>query len=321
MMVKDEETIMFKVLVMAALPEDRKYYFEGIEGMEFIFDSNKNNCLKYKDADIIIGNPPLDVIDQFANLKWIQLNSAGANTYSGIKEDIILTNASGAYGLAISEYMIAAVMMIQKRFPEYQALQKQHVYRNIGMVGSLYGSTVLSVGMGDIGSNFARRMKAMGCHVIGIRRTVHDQPEYVDELYDYSRLDEILPRADIIGLSLPETRETIGMFDLTRLSLCKKGSILVNVGRGSAIVTDDLITVCRQGQFTGVALDVYEQEPLPEDSPLWDTPGVYMTPHVSGGFRNAQITVDYVLTIIRNNLLHYAAGEKLDNIVDKSIGY
>jgi phosphoglycerate dehydrogenase-like enzyme len=174
--------------------------------------------------------------------------------------------------------------------------------------------------MGDIGSSFARKAHALGAEVYGIRRTPHDCPEYLKGLGTMEDLDTYLPLADIVAVSLPETKETIHLFTKERLLRMKKGALLINVGRGSAIDTEALIQVMKEGHLGGVHLDVTEWEPLPKNCELWTCKNVYITPHISGKF-NAQVTYDRVLSIFHTNLLHYCAHEPLEHLVDKKAGY
>ncbi len=312
---------MINVLFVTPVTEDRKQEFENMDGFSFVFkaaaDVTEDDV---KEADAILGNLPLSLIEKAPNLKWIQLNSAGANTYKDIRSDIILTNASGAYGEAISEHMLGCVLMVLKNLARYLEMQKSHDWENLGSVNTLSITKVLSVGMGDIGTSFAKKMNALGAEVCGVRRSIHDKPDYVKELYTMEDLDRILPEFDVVALSLPETEETVHLFDAKKLSLMKEGSILVNVGRGSAIVTEDLIDAAKTGKFAGVCLDVTEQEPLPKNSPLWNIDRVYITPHISGRF-NAAVTYDRVLSIFKENLEHFRDSETMINVVDKRLGY
>ncbi len=309
-----------KVLVLYNIPEETRKQFAALKGYEFIYASRDDDFSAYQDAEIVIGNPPLDKISQLPSLRWLQLTSAGANQYAGVADPVILTNAAGAHAVAISEHMLAAILMVQKKLDRYMRLQKEHDYRRLEAVRTMNTCTALCIGMGNIGSALAQRLKALGAKVIGVRRSVHDKPDFVDELYAYDDIDSLLPQADIIALSLPETRETIGLFNEDRLRLCKQDSILVNVGRGSAIVSADLIKVVKENRFLGVCLDVQHQEPLPKDDPLWDTEGIYLTPHVSAG-NGTEVTVSTLMSIILENLNRYAANKPLINVVDKSIGY
>ncbi len=270
--------------------------------------------------EVIIGNPPLDRLDACKSLKWLQLQSAGANQYTFLPENVILTNASGAFGAAISEYMVGCVLLAQRSFSEYYQLKKEKKWQRLSLSKTIAGSKVISVGMGDIGTDFAYKMNQLGAEVYGVRSTLHDQPDFVKELYSLPEIDRILPFGDIIALSLPETQETIHMFDRKRLLSLKKDAILINVGRGSAIVSKDLVEVMKDGHLMAACLDVFEKEPLPEDDPLWEIPNVYMTPHVSGQNASA-LTGDKLFKIIYDNLERYLNNEPLDNIVDKKLGY
>ncbi len=312
---------MTNVIVATPVPENRKELFTSVKGADITFIDRTNITIDdIKDAEVILGNLPLSLVEQCENLKWIQLDSAGANTYSSLKEDIILTNASGAYGTAISEHMIGCVLMVMKNLARYLDIQKEHEFINLGSVNTISSSKVLSVGMGDIGSNFARKMNALGAEVYGVRRGVHETPDYCKAMYTMENMDEILPECDVVALSLPETEETIHLFDENRLRKMKKGAILVNVGRGSAIVTEDLLKVMREGYLAGVCLDVTNPEPLPKNHPLWNTEHVYITPHISGRF-NAAVTYDFVLNILKDNLVRYLNNEPLENVVNKKLGY
>ncbi len=312
---------MTKIYVATPVPEDRRNLFTSIEGADVTFiDRSAVKAEDLLDAEVILGNLPLSMVKDLPALKWLQLDSAGANTYKELPEHIALTNASGAYGTAISEHMIGCVFMVMKNLARYLDIQKEHEFTNLGSVNTVSSSKVLCVGMGDIGSSFAKKMNALGAEVYGVRRRVHETPDYVKSMYTMENMDEIIGECDIVALSLPETEETIHLFDETRLRKMKKGAILVNVGRGSAIVTEDLLKIMREEYLSGACLDVTDPEPLPKNHPLWNTKHVYITPHISGRF-NAAVTYDLILNIFRKNLLHYLNNEPLENTVDRSIGY
>ena len=308
---------MIKVLCITKLPEDKQKEMMSIPGYEFFFNLEDVNPA---DIEVVVGNPSKEMVEKMTNLKWIQLNSAGANTYSYLPDTIQLTNASGAYGEAISEHMIGYALMVQKNLARYLFQQQSHAWKSLGNVATLSESTVLSVGVGDIGSTFAKKMNLLGARVIGVTRNEHDCPEYVEKVVTMKDLDAVLPEADIVALSLPETEETIHMFDYDRLKKMKKNAILINVGRGSAIKSDDLIKVMKEKHLSGVCLDVTEYEPLPQNHALWTCENVYITPHISGGF-SARLTLEKVFQIIITNLKHYQANETLEHLVNKKIGY
>lgn len=143
-------------------------------------------------ADIIIGNPPAEMLIDSPNLKWLQLNSAGSDAYikEGIlKKEVLLTNATGAYGLAISEHMIGVLLQLFKKLHIYRNNQKLHIWKDEGEVKSIYNSKVLIIGLGNIGGEFAKRVKAFGGYTIGIRRTNAEKPDFIDELYLMDKID------------------------------------------------------------------------------------------------------------------------------------
>ena len=312
---------MVKVLFVTPVPEEAKERFQSIPNADITFKERQTVTEEdLKDVEVILGNLPVSLLNTCDTLKWIQLDSAGANLYSSLKEEVILTNASGAYGEAISEHMIGCAFMVMKNLATYIEVQRNHDFTNLGGVNTVSISKVLSVGMGDIGSNFAQKMHALGAEVYGVRRSVHDTPDYVKKMYTMENMDEILPECDIVALSLPETAETIHLFDEERLRKMKKGAILINVGRGTAIITDALYKIMKEEYLSGACLDVTDPEPLPRNHPLWNTKHVYITPHISGRF-NAQVTFDKVLNIFYTNLMNYLEKKPLDHIVDKKLGY
>ncbi len=315
------------ILVMIDMDEaHKKALAEAAPQAHFIFADNDDNLPSAEmmaEVNIIIGNPRRRLLSYAKKLEWMQLQSAGANLYTEpgmLPENCVLTNATGCFGLAISEYMIGMVLNLFQKFPAYHDNQKNHVWRNEGAVKSIYDSTALVIGMGDIGSEFSSRFRAMGGHVIGVRRSAHNKPDYVDELYPMEQIDALLPRADVVTLSLPETPLTKKMFGKERLSLMKQDAILLNVGRGSAIDTDALCDALNSGHLGGAAIDVTDPEPLPADHPAWNAKNLLITPHISGGY-NLRQTRDSVFSVCKENLSNYMAGAPLKNMVDLSTGY
>lgn len=268
----------------------------------------------------ILGNLPVEYIQHASHLEWLQTDSAGINQYQNISKNITVTNASGAYGVAISEHMIGCILGVTKNLFAYAKQQESRSWTNLGSVDLIQGANVLSVGMGDIGSNFAKKMNLLGAKVSGVRRTIHDQPEYIEHLYTQDNLPNILGQFDIVALSLPQTNQTVHLFDEALLRKMKKGAILLNVGRGNAIDMDALSKLMQEKYFKAVCLDVTDPEPLPKNHPLWTMENVYITPHISGRF-NASYTFDRVLDIYEENLKRYFADHPLINVTDITRGY
>lgn len=274
-------------------------------------------------AEVILGNLPIPLLRKTQRLKWLQLNYAGSDNYAApgvLPDGVILTNATGAYGLAISECMLAGVLKLIKRLDQYQRNQEAHIWHDEGTVSSIEGSTTLVVGYGDIGSAFARRMHALGSTVIGIRRNVTDKPEELSALYQMDALDRLLPLADFVSLSLPNTPLTQKVMGAKQFAEMKRSAILINVGRGSAVDTDALVTALQSGQIGGAVLDVVHEEPLPAGHPLWDAPHLVLTPHVSGNY-NLPETQRRVVNIALRNLAAYLSGQPMESVVDRRTGY
>ncbi len=294
-----------------AYPEGNFTYMESPESIDL------------KDINIIVGNVSPALLSAADKLEWLQLSSAGSDEF--IKEGVLpkgamLTNSSGAYGLAISEYLLAGTLALIKRLNQYHVNQTNHIWRDEGNVNSIYNSRTLIVGFGDIGSEFGKRMKALGSYVVGIKKNTANKPAWIDELYDADALDRELSKADIVALALPNTPQTKGIIDYGRLSLMKSNAILLNVGRGSAVVSNDLCKALNENIIFGAYLDVTEPEPLPLEHPLWDAKNIIITPHISG-YYHLRETLERVVDIAYKNLKLYKSGKALKNIVNFETGY
>lgn len=276
-----------------------------------------------KNASALIGNVPVPLLKDKNNLEWIQLNSSGADAYAAsgsVPLDTVITCSTGAYGHAISEYMVAMLLAMMKKIPSYMEAQKKGLWTDFGSVESPAGKRILLVGTGNIGLEFAKRMKVFGCKLIGIRNRSSICPPELDEIYGLDSLKEQVSKADVIALSLPGTKSSYHLFNKEILMACKKGSYLMNVGRGTAIDTSCLLEKSVYENFSGIWLDVCETEPLPEKSPLYFVPGLLLTPHITGGYHLAQ-TTENILDIAIKNLSAWKEGENYIHLVDRKEGY
>lgn len=277
------------------------------------------------DAEICIGEPPLALVQQAEKLRWVQMTWAGTDVYTrrpGFPERVTLTNASGAFGRTISEYVLGGILTMYRNFPAYREQQKQAVWRTVGAERTLYGRTVLILGTGDLGSNVAKRLRGFGTVNIGVRRSAGETLPYFDEVRGIAELDELLPQADIVVGCLPNTPDTAGLLTEKRLRGMKKDALLVNVGRGTLLSTAELAAVLADGHLSGAVLDVCDTEPLPASSPLWGMENVLLTPHVSGrGFGHDRGTELLIWEIVMDNLARYLEGKNLRHIVDVKRGY
>lgn len=275
-------------------------------------------------CEILFGMIKRKLVNNAKNLKWMQASFAGVDKYVEIDNikngNIILTNASGAYGITISEHMITVLLMLMRRMPEYHELQREKAWRMVGEIKSIMNSIITVVGFGDIGENFAKRAKSMGATIRGVRRNADKQSEFADVMYSNDNLLEAIDGADVIALCLPETDKTKHIINAEVIDKMKDDAIVINVGRGTAIDEAALIEALKNNKLGGVALDVFESEPLSKDSPLWDFKNTVITPHISGN-TSLPLTCDILVDIFCENLIKYANKEKLNNLIDCKIGY
>lgn len=313
------------ILVLIPVNERHKRLLEGkAPSAVFTYAACETvTAAQIQEADIIIGSPPVSMIKASKKLKWLQLSSAGADAYTKdgvLPGGVVLTNASGAYGLAVSEHMLSVLLELYKKLYLYRDNQLDSKWSGEGTVKSIYGTVALIIGVGDIGGEFAKKIKALGGYTIGIRRADTVKPYFLDELYLMDSLKALLPRADIVALSLPGTGLTYRIINSETLLLMKSDAVLINAGRGSAVDTDSLCDALEAGRLLGAALDVTDPEPLPKDHRLWKIKNAVLTPHVSGGY-NLPETLERVVNLCACNLEAFSRGKALKNIVDVSAGY
>ena len=314
-----------EVLVTLPLKEEHKRLFQdAVNGTELVLTYKTGLGVTPEDlarVNAVIGNLPPARLRGNEQLEWVQLNSAGAAEYADVlPEPCVLTNAAGAYGPSVSEHMLALTFALIRRLGQYGRNQMQHTWKAMGQIISVEGATVAVLGLGDIGSSYARKVKALGAYVIGFRRTLREKPDYLDEQYTLDSLEKILPRVDILSMVLPGLAETEHIINAERLALMKEGAYLINVGRGNAVEAAALKEAVRSGRLGGAALDVTEPEPLPAGDELWDFDNVIITPHVAGQFF-LQETFERIVRISAENLASYARGRELAHVVDRKLGY
>lgn len=317
-MIKLLITVPCKAQVMECLTEE----FSHIYDITFAQGHPEIIAREIKNAEVIIGEPDRRLLDSARNLKWMQITWAGADRYTkDFPENVTLTNASGAFGRIISEYTLGMILAQYKRLPGYYENQKKKIWADLGSERSLLRKRVLILGTGNVGGTIAQKLHAFDTYNIGINRSGKAR-EHFNETHKLEELDALLPTADIVIGALPRTSGTIGLFDYRRMHLMQEDALLVNVGRGTMIVTKDLETLLEEGFFSGVILDVMDPEPLPETSSLWTSERVLLTPHISGiGFGHEEATENTIWDICRENLRRYAAGSPLAHVVDVAAGY
>ena len=272
-------------------------------------------------CDALIGYFPPEMLGGLSRLRWLQVPCAGVERYcAALPEGAVLTNCSGAFGMAIAEYLLAGLLALFRHLPEYQAQQRQALWQPLAPCRTVCGSVVTVVGMGDIGSHFAALVKAMGATVRGVCRTLRDAKEPYDEVYTAEQVAQAVRGADAVALCLPATAQTRGMISAEILHGMGPQAVVLNCGRGAVLDEAALDAALARGELAGAVLDVAEAEPLPASSPLWHRENVIITPHVSGRDGDAANAIR-IYRIIEENLRLFLSGCPLTHVVDRVRGY
>lgn len=274
------------------------------------------------DTEILIAwNLPTENLGRIApELKWIHIIGAGVEhltPMNWLPDGAVLTNNKGAHAEKGGEFGLMSLLMLHNAVPTLFTNQRQAVYDSIYST-PIAGKTVVVVGMGSIGRSVAVRAAELGMRVIGVSR--HGRPVAgVDEVCAVQAIDSVLPLADYVFVVTPLTEETRNLISRQRLERLKPGAGLVNIGRAPVVDYDALSEMLYSGRLGGAVLDVFDEEPLPQDSPLWKVPNLLVTPHVSADDGNAYVPM--TLGLFFENLERYVQGIPLENQVNASLGY
>ncbi len=289
---------------------------------EFVWDASPS------EEDIgrytaVIGNVDPALLRHAGNLRLLQLNTAGVDAYADpalyVRPDVAVCSATGSYGRVISEYMLAAHLCLLKNLHLYRDSMARRAWEPLDHAETVADSCVLVLGAGDIGRQYAAKVRALGAYVIGVKQTPAELPEF-HEVHTVDRLDELLPAADTVAMVLPGTDRTAGILSRERIFSMKRGAYLINAGRGSAVDQEALREALETGHLAGAAVDVTSPEPLPPESPLWGCRNLLITPHSAGGLR-VRYTVQRILEIGGENLRAVLDGKRPARAVDLSKGY
>jgi phosphoglycerate dehydrogenase-like enzyme len=274
------------------------------------------------EADAAFGTIVPEVLAAARRLRWLQAPNAAppAGFYYPelIAHPVIVTNFREIFNDHIGAHIMAFVLAFARGLHYHlpQQMRRQYAPRPLDTgILHLPECTALILGVGGIGSEAARLCKAFGMHVIGIDGRRAELAEGLDELQRPERLDDELPRADFVIMTIPHTPATEGLMHRERLRRMKQSAFLINIGRGMTVRLNDLVAALHAGEIAGAGLDVFEIEPLPADHALWSAPNVLITPHTAG---YGPYLDDRRLDIILDNCRRFAAGEPLRNVVDKA---
>ena len=274
------------------------------------------------EADAAYGTIPDALLSQARELRWLQAPQAappaGYYTPHLIAHPVVVTNFREIYNDHIGAHIMAFVLAFARGLHHYVPRQLRREWRrqptDTGVI-ALSESTALIVGVGGIGAETARLAAAFGMHVIGVDARRREAPAGVIKLDGPDALDALLPLADFVILTVPHTPATEGFMHRGRFRLMKRTAFFINIGRGMTTRLDDLVEALRAGEIAGAGLDVFEQEPLPADHPLWTMPGVLITPHTAGFGPHLD---ERRFAILLDNCRRFAAGQPLRNVVDKA---
>jgi D-3-phosphoglycerate dehydrogenase len=275
-------------------------------------------------ADLFCGHPkvPIDwkaVVDG-GRLKWIQSSAAGLDhclVPAVVESDIIVTSASGVLADQVAEHAMALVLGLLRSLPVFfrAASAREFVRRP---TRDLHHSTVGIVGFGGVGRRIAEVISPYKTRILATDVFPVDKPAHVEALWPAERLGDLLSAVDILILSAPLTPKTRGMIGAPELARMKPGALVINVARGPLVVESALVEALVSGHLGGAGVDVTEEEPLAATSPLWDVPGVIITPHVAG---QSRLRIDQMTDFFCANLQRYLTGQPLANLVDKQLGF
>ena len=274
-----------------------------------------------KTADFMINSaPPKDGLRERApNLKWIQTTSAGVDglmPMTWLPKDITLTNNTGAHGEKAEESCLMALLMLQAKMPQVIQQQQNRVWKGV-FTTPITGKTVVVVGFGDLGQGAGRAAKKLGCNVIAVTRS-GKATKLADKVVSSARIDSVLPKADFVIVTAPLTAGTRGLVNRDRINRLKPGVGFVNIGRSPIVDYVALRERLEKGELCGAVLDVFDQEPLPPDSPYWTTQNLMVLPHISC---DDPRYIAHLLDFWFLNFERFLAGRKLINIVDRQLGY
>ena len=273
-------------------------------------------------ADAAFGTVSPALLRAASKLRWIQAPQAAppAGWYYPelIAHPAVVTNFREIFNDHIGAHIMAFVLAFARGLHQYLPQQLNREWRpaplDTGVI-HLPEATALIVGVGGIGAETARLAAAFGMKVLGVDSRRREATPGVAELHQEAALDSLLPRADFVVLTVPHTPATEGFMNRARFKLMKRSAFFINIGRGMTTRLDDLVAALNAGEIAGAALDVFEQEPLPADHPLWTMPGVLITPHTAGF---GPYLDDRRYDILSDNCRRFLAGQPLRNVVDKS---
>lgn len=289
------------------------------------FASKEEAGVELESADVLVTygeDLTEEHLKKYKNLKWIQVLTAGVDKMPLpylVQSSILLTNVKGIHKVPMAEYAFAAMLQVARNLNEAFQKQQNKKWDPRLRVDELYDKTLGIIGVGAIGEEIARRAHVFGMKVVGVTRSGRENA-YCEKMFTPNQLNQFLPLCDYVVVIVPSTKETLKLIGQKELDCMKSSAVLINIARGSVIDEEALVTHLKEGKIKGAVLDVFAEEPLSENSPLWELNNCIITPHVSG--RSSRY-MERALGVFRENLEQYQTGNltQLKNIVDCVKGY
>ncbi len=306
------------ILVWHSRAEDyRKALMQRLPGVPVEVRSGAVRAKPSEARALLTWSPPPGALGQLQALEWIHVMGAGVDGLLGrddLSADVQLTRSLGRFGTQMAEYVVGYLLHQLIAIEDYRRDQDRGVW-NGQPRPLLQDSHIGVIGLGSIGQVVAERLAAFGAEISGVCRTARPVP-HVRHVYDARNWRQMVPACDALVLTLPLTQESRGMIDADVLAQMRPGAVLINVSRGELIDEEALILALRDGVLGAAVLDVFEHEPLPDESPLWIEPRAWVTPHIAGPSE-----VDSIATEFADNYRRFVEGTPLANLVDRQRGY
>lgn len=285
----------------------------------YIVSSEDEAFGKIPEMDAFFGRMTPTLLQAAKKLRWIQAPSIGLEGYifpELAESSVVLTNMRGVFSDHIADHVFAYILCFARGLHRFIRRQMEHLWVSESEVPVIYlpEQTIGIIGLGGIGSEVARRATAFGMRIIAVDPRREDKPDYIEALWRPDRLYDLLRESDFVVICAPHTKETEGMFGQKELNAMKRTAYLINIGRGKIVKLDALVKALQEGQIAGAGLDVFETEPLPTDSLLWDMENVIITPHTAG---IGPYIDERRMGILLENVKRFVSGEPLMNVVDK----
>ncbi|MFC3039247.1 D-2-hydroxyacid dehydrogenase [Virgibacillus xinjiangensis] len=298
---------------------------ETYPDLEIIFSEGTEDTYKYiEEAEVLVtygSELEEKMIERAGKLEWMMVLSAGVDKmpFQAVKDKgIPVTNARGIHKIQMSEYAISMLLQVYRGAKQLAESERKHHWDRSVKMREMTGRTLLIAGTGAIGQEVARLAKAFQMKTIGISRSGRSK-EYFDETYENSKLDDLLPEVDAVVSVLPSTEETRGFYKEKHFQMLPDHAVFLNMGRGDAVKEEVLLEAVRKKEIDHVILDVFEEEPLPENHPFWEEERVTITPHLAGMSPNYTTRA---LEVFEKNLKVYLDGKNdYINLVDMDRGY